>query len=96
MKKDIIIKYLRDNKKEFLSKYGVKKIGFFGSYARDENHDGSDLDVVVELEKPDMLYLIGIKQTLENQLGLEVDIVRIRDRMNQVLKKRIERDALYV
>jgi len=96
MNKDTIIKYLRDNKREFSNKYGVKRIGFFGSYARDDNHDGSDLDVVVELEKPDMLYLIEVKQTLENQLGLKVDIVRIRDRMNQVLKKRIDRDAVYV
>jgi predicted nucleotidyltransferase len=51
---------------------------------------------VVELEKPDMFSLIGIKQAIEEQLNIDVDIVRYRERMNRYLKQRIDRDARYV
>ena len=58
--------------------------------------DRSDIDVVVELSKADLFFLIGIKQTLEERFGRKVDIVRLRNGMNQVLRSRIERDAIYV
>ncbi len=96
MNKERIIQYLREHKTDFSKEYGVKKIGIFGSYARDDNYEGSDLDIVVELEKPDLIYLIGIKKTIEEQLRIKVDIVRLRDRMNKILKKRIEKDAVFV
>jgi hypothetical protein len=40
--------------------------------------------------------LIGIKQAVEDAMGVKVDVVRLRNDMNQVLKKRIERDVIYV
>jgi len=96
MTKDDIIQFLSDHKAEFERTFGVKKIGFFGSYARDENQTDSDIDIVVELNNPDMLSLIGLKQKIEEHLQLDVDIVRYRERMNRTLKNRIDRDALYV
>lgn len=96
MKKDEIINYILEHKAEFIENFGVRKIGVFGSYARGENYEGSDVDIVVDLEKPDMFYLIGIKQSIEEALGVKVDVIRLRNRMNQFLKKRIERDAVYV
>jgi len=95
MKREDILHYLAEQKPEFERRFGVRKIGLFGSYARGNNHEDSDIDIVVELEKPDLLTLVGIKQTIEEQLNVNVDIVRYRDRMNQMLKKRIERDAHY-
>jgi len=95
MKREDILKYLEEHKPEFERKFGIRKIGLFGSYARDNHHRESDIDIVVELEKPDLLTLVGIKQTIEEQLNMKVDIVRYRDRMNQLLKKRIDRDAQY-
>jgi predicted nucleotidyltransferase len=95
MKREEILKYLAEHKPEFERKFGVRKIGLFGSYAREESNSDSDIDIVVELDKPDLLTLVGIKQTIEEHLNLNVDIVRYRDRMNQVLKKRIDRDAHY-
>jgi len=95
MKRKTIIQYLTDHKPDFKQEFGVTKIGLFGSYARRQNHKDSDIDVVVELEKPDLLTLVGIKQKIEEDLGIKVDIVRHRERMNRTLKKRIERDAVY-
>jgi predicted nucleotidyltransferase len=84
------------HKAEFEQEFGVKRIGLFGSYARGEMREDSDVDIVVEIEKPDLFHLIGIKQAIEEALGNKVDIVRFRDTMNQALRSRIERDVIYV
>ncbi len=84
---------LRELKRE---EFGIRRIGVFGSVARDEITEASDVDVVVELEEPDLFALIGIKQELERYLGRSVDVVRYRERMNAYLKHRIEKEAIYV
>lgn len=56
----------------------------------------SDIDVVVELDKQDLFALIGIKQDLEEALCEPVDVVSYRDEMNDFLKNRIEKEAVYV
>lgn len=95
MNRETIIQYLTEHKPEFEQKFGVTKIGLFGSFARRQDQKESDIDIVVELVKPDLLTLISIKQKIEEDLGMKVDIVRNRERMNRTLKKRIERDAVY-
>jgi len=94
--KEAIIAFLKNQKSSFATEFSVEKLGLFGSYARGEEHKGSDIDIVVELGKPDLFYLIGIKQAVEDAMGVKVDVVRLRNDMNQVLKKRIERDVIYV
>ena len=76
--------------------YKILKLGVFGSVARDQFTDQSDVDVVVELGYPDLFVLVGIKQELEELLQRPVDIVRYRPTMNDFLKRRIEREAVYV
>jgi len=76
--------------------YKILKLGVFGSVARDQMTDKSDVDVVVELGYPDLLVLVGIKQDLEELLQRPVDIVRYRSTMNDFLKRRIEQEAVYV
>ena len=96
MKREDILSFIAAHKTEFERIFGVKRIGLFGSYARGESYEGSDIDIVVELEKPDLFNLIGIKQTIEEALGNKVDVVRVRDKMNRSLRYRIERDVIYV
>src|SRR5512135_2453131 len=60
------------------AEFGIVRIGVFGSVAREENTDASDVDVVVELGRPDLLALVGIKQELEEMLHRPVDVVRYR------------------
>lgn len=91
-----IVDYLRTQKDFFKKEFKVKKIGIFGSYARGDVYEESDLDIMVELEKPDLFYMIGIKQAIEEVLGRKVDVVRLRERMNKALKRRIEQDVIYV
>jgi len=96
MNKEDIIRFISSHKAEFEQEFGVKKIGLFGSYVRGEAHEGSDIDIVVELEKPDLFSLIGIKQSVEEAFGNKADIVRLRDKMNKALRDRIEQEAIYV
>lgn len=86
---------LTQYKERTSSKYGIKRIGIFGSVARGEQHEGSDVDVCVELKEPDVFVMVHIKEELEELFGVSVDLVRIRERMNPVLKKNIARDSIY-
>lgn len=96
MNREEILISLRRFKEANEKKYLIRRMGLFGSSARDATGDQSDIDVVVELEKPDLFMLIGIKQDLEEQFHRSVDVVRYRDKMNKFLKKRIDNEAVYV
>ncbi len=95
MGKNEVIEILDKYKKEFGEKYGILKIGVFGSTARDEAEENSDVDVVVQISKPDLFMLVGIKNDLEERLRRQVDIVTYTENMNQFLKKRIDKEAVY-
>lgn len=68
----------------------------FGSVARDEAVDGSDVDIVYKTDRPNLIRSSRMRQELVELLGCDVDVVRYRNRMNPRLKARIERDALYI
>ena len=96
MKRDQIIEALREFKEQNQNKYRIIKIGLFGSTARNGIVRDSDLDIVVLLERQDLFEIIGIKQDLEEQLSLPVDIISYRKKMNAFLKRRIDAEAVYV
>jgi hypothetical protein len=87
---------LKQFKREAGSEYGIVSLGVFGSLARNEAKENSDVDVVVETETADPFRIVHLKEHLEALLHTRVDIVRKRQNMNPFLKKQIERDAVYV
>lgn len=91
-----ILEYLSTQKTRFQELYNVNQIGIFGSYARDEAMPHSDIDIVVDLKKSTMFGLVAIKEDIEEYFQIHVDIVQLRDRMNSLLKERIEKEAIYV
>jgi predicted nucleotidyltransferase len=95
MSRDEILRELRHMKEDVRVRYGVTRIGIFGSVARSETKAASDVDVVVEM-KPNLFMRAGLKAELESRFGKSVDVVRYRQGMNRYLKARIDRDALYV
>jgi len=94
--KDAVITVLRLVKPRFQQSYGLRRIGLFGSVARSGQGPASDVDVVVDLERQDLFFLIGIKQELEESLHTGVDVVSYRQTMNPHLKRRIDAEAIYV
>ena len=95
MTKKEILGYLSSRKSEFSQTYGVEKIGLFGSYARDEADERSDIDLFVRME-PDLLNLSAMKQRIEEDLHIKVDIVREHRRIKPLLMERIQKDIIYV
>ena len=96
LQRDEVLRILGKHRAELAERYGVIKLGIFGSVARNEATLTSDVDVVVEMEKPDLFFMVHIKEELENALHCPVDIVHYRSRMNNFLKKRINQEAIYV
>jgi predicted nucleotidyltransferase len=93
--RETILRELRRLQPDFAQRYGVTRIGIFGSFARNEIREDSDVDIVVEM-KPDLLKRASLKAELEAFFGKNIDVVRYRRGMNSFLKKRIDAEALYV
>lgn len=84
---------LRAQKPYLAEKYGVTEVSIFGSYVRNEQRPDSDLDILIELERPPRISLIGLVELedyLSNVLGLKVDIA-----IKRSLRKRIGARILY-
>ena len=96
LNRESVLAELRNHRSEFKRLYGVTKIGVFGSAARNEIRSNSDIDVVVEMQEPDLFHMVHIKETLEKDFHRPVDVIRYRKAMNPYLKARIDREAYYV
>jgi len=96
MKKEEILDFLKSHKQEFAQKYGVKKIGLFGSYARDENQESSDIDIAVEIESDNTFRsFFGLKYFLENHFCKKVDL-GIESSIKAIARKKIYEEIIYV
>ncbi|MBI3511200.1 MAG: nucleotidyltransferase family protein [Bacteroidetes bacterium] len=79
-----------------LGKFEPSYVGIFGSYAREEEHSFSDLDILVEFQKKtNLLDLIGLEQELSSALKIPVDLVTKRS-VSPYLKSFIERDIVRI
>lgn len=78
------------------SRYGISRLGVFGSVARGEQTEGSDVDICYEGKALSLLTIDALQRELESLLGCNVDTVRLRDNMNPVLRDRIRKEGLYV
>lgn len=75
MTREKVIEILRKERPYFVSEYGVKRMGLFGSYAKGTPARGSDIDIFVEFERPIGLKFIHFAEYLEKLLGNSVDIL---------------------
>jgi predicted nucleotidyltransferase len=91
-----IISCLITHKEAFIKKYGIFKMVLFGSYARGEERPESDIDIAIETKLSDYFLLYDFKEVLESYFYHKVDVVRLREQMNESLKKRIMKDGIYV
>jgi len=96
MGRNDVLAILRDFKQNFADKYGILEIGIFGSIARGEDREDSDVDICIKTKTPDPFALVHIKEEIENRVRKHVDIVRMREKMNPFLKERIEKEGVYV
>ena len=90
-----ILQFLRENKERFAEQYGVTKIGLFGSFARNEATEESDVDVCVEMP-PYFSSVAAVREELESSFRRSVHIVRFREELRELFKERLKRDTIYV
>lgn len=97
--KETITKALREKYPYLAAEFGVKRIGLFGSYAKDAANEDSDIDLVVEFERPIGFKFIELAEYLERLLGRRVDILTpagIGGIRIPAVARRIEESVLYV
>ena len=90
------LQLLREYKTQKAVQYGISRIGIFGSVARGEQTEKSDVDICVDLKKPSLFILVHIKEDLQRLFGKTVDIIRIRPEMDDLMKRDIMTEGLYV
>lgn len=88
-----VLSFIRKNERVLL-KYGVKKIGVFGSVAKGEAREKSDIDVLVELKKETFDNYMDLKFFLEDAFGRKVDLV-LSDGLKPELAERILKETVY-
>lgn len=88
--KEILLDHLKEIK--------PLKVAIFGSYARGENKDSSDLDVLVHLDysqKISLLKLVHVEQNISDALGINVDLVTEKS-LSPYIRPYIEKDLVYI
>lgn len=95
MTRNQCISLLRSCADVLRQRFGIRSLCLFGSMARNEQREESDVDVCVEMP-PKLFLLVELSMYLEELLGCHVDVVRRHRNMNELLRKEIEKDGIYV
>jgi len=100
MTKTRLLNYLKTIKKELHKKYGIVSLGLYGSYARGEATDTSDVDIFYERDKnfqlDSGLELMNLDEKLAKELQVpKVDFVSL-EFMNPIIKHYAKKDFIYV
>lgn len=96
MKKQQALAILEQHRLEIIRQFAVRQLALFGSTARDEARDDSDIDVLVEFENPATFdRYVGLAAYLEKILGQNVDLVTVRG-LKPRARQHVERDLIRV
>ena len=96
MTRDEILALLSSRKPELRQRFSVRGLALFGSRAREQQHAGSDIDLLVEFDgQATSARYFGLQFFLEDLLGMPVDLVT-RQALRPQLRPFIEREAIDV
>jgi predicted nucleotidyltransferase len=87
-----IEKKLKQLKPELVDKFHVSRIGYFGSYANDRQHENSDLDLLVEFSEPIGWKFFSLETFLEQSFGIPIDLVTknaLKDRIKEPILNQV-------
>ena len=91
-----ILVILKERRQELATRFGVKRLGLFGSAARGELREDSDVDVLVEFDGPATFDgYFALKDHLEDLLGRRVDLVTERG-LKPRARRHVEKDLVHV
>lgn len=93
---DLVMGLLADKHQALSQAYGVSKIAVFGSFARGEETNSSDIDIMVKFDRPiGLLRFVELENQLADLLNRRVDLVTEKA-IKPALKQEIMKDAVYV
>ena len=92
--RETILKFLKEHKEMFQSKYQIKKLGLFGSYAKGEENHQSDIDILVDMPSSFDLYY-DLKEFLEEALNRSIDL-GLEKSMRAFILDSIQEEIIYV
>ena len=95
MTTDEYLQRLKQFKVQYAEEYGIERIGIFGSVARGEQAEGSDIDIYYEGKSLGLKSLVGLPAELEKILGVKVDVVRKHKNLSSSFMKRIMDEIVY-
>ena len=95
MTREQILDFLRQHKTEMHERFGVTKIGLFGSYARGDAHEGSDVDVAIEFSHNTADSYFGLLHFLEDSFHTKIDL-GIESNFKPIIKPYIMKEIVYV
>ena len=96
MKQDVVLQILRQKNAELTTQFGVKSLSLFGSVARNEATSTSDVDLLVEFNRPVGYFgLFALQDYLEKVLGCPVDL-GTPDSLKPYLRERVMGDLIHV
>jgi predicted nucleotidyltransferase len=96
MGKQEIVDIIRSNKPEIETRFGVKRLGLFGSYVRGQQRKRSDVDILVSFNREiDLFDFVGLREYLEVHLHAKVDLV-METALKPAIGKRILAEVEYV
>lgn len=93
---DEILAILRTWKPEAQAKYGITTLGLFGSCARGQQHDCSDIDLCFDGGHPTLLTIAHMESELEILTGSKVQMTIIHDGLSERLKENIKKDMIEI
>lgn len=76
--------------------YGIERMGIFGSMARSEQTENSDIDIFYEGASMGLKSLVQLPMELEKLLGVSVDVIRKHANIHPRFLQRIEKEIIYV
>jgi len=96
--KNDILQYLKENKELFTKQYNVIRIGIFGSFARNEQTENSDIDILISMdENTEDIFdkRIALKQLISHHFSKPVDVCHEKS-LKSVFKEHIIKEVIYV
>ncbi|RLI30838.1 nucleotidyltransferase [Candidatus Bathyarchaeota archaeon] len=89
-----VIETLRRHGKEIRERFSVRRMGVFGSYARGDQREGSDVDILVEFDKPTFDNFMDLSIYLKDLLGKEVDLVTPNS-LSPYIRPMVEKEVVW-
>lgn len=96
MTRDEVLQFLGSHKQEIMRNYGVVRLGVFGSYARGDQRDDSDIDIAVEMETDHIFRkFFALERYLKENLRSPVDL-GIESALKPLAREKIMKEIVYV